>query len=67
MPRNRMVLQIDDELVLAKHALAFWREQKTILADTHLREHAATMVRLREAEIQQMIAVRESLQGATQD
>ena len=34
MPRNRIISRIDDELVIAKESLAFWRDQ-TFLADIH--------------------------------
>jgi hypothetical protein len=61
MPRNRMLSQFDDELVLAKRSLAFWCEQEAFLTDTELFDYAKGMVRLREAEIKQMIDVQELL------
>ena len=39
MPRNRIISRIDDELVIAKESLAFWRDQ-TFLADVSLRDCA---------------------------
>jgi hypothetical protein len=62
MPRNRMILRIDDELVVAKQSLAFWREQ-TLLADSPLRDCARAAVKLRENEIAQLIEMQEALTG----
>jgi hypothetical protein len=58
-----MLHRLDDELVLAKQSLAHWCEEKNILAETELRDCAARMVKLREAEIQQIIEVQEHLAG----
>ena len=62
MPRNRMILKIDDELVAAKQSLAFWFEQ-TLLADTPLRDCARSAVKLREEEIDRLIEIQEALAG----
>jgi hypothetical protein len=62
MPRNRMISKIDDELVVAKQSLAFWREQ-TLLADTPLRECARSAVKLREDEIACLVRIQEVLAG----
>ena len=62
MPRNRMISKIDDELVIAKQSLAFWREQ-TLLADMPLRDCARAAVKLREDEIGQLIQMQEALAG----
>lgn len=61
MPRSRMLLQLDDELVLAKQALAFWREQKTILAETPLHECAAAAVKAQEDHIKRLVEIQEGL------
>ena len=62
MPRNRMLSHLDDELVVAKKSLAFWREQ-TLLADIPLRDCARTAVKLREEEIGRLIQIQEALAG----
>jgi hypothetical protein len=61
MPRNRMLRRLDDELVTAKQSLAYWCEEKTILAEGDLRDCAEKMVQLRESEIQQLIEAQEAL------
>ncbi|HTK58599.1 MAG TPA: hypothetical protein VL336_06420 [Sphingomicrobium sp.] len=60
MPRNRMLTQIDDELMLAKAALNFWREQ-TLLADLPLRACAERACKLQEKHIEQLIDIQEHL------
>jgi hypothetical protein len=57
-----MISQIDDELVVAKQSLAFWREQ-ALLEDIPLRDCARTAVKLREDEIQSLIEIQEVLAG----
>lgn len=63
MPRNRMLSHLDEELVAAKRSLAYWREEKNVLAETAFRDHAAKMVKLRETEIQCIVEVQEDLLG----
>jgi hypothetical protein len=53
-------MQIDDELMLAKHALAFWREH-ALLADAPLRACAERACKLHEQHIQQLIDIQERL------
>ncbi|HVJ71984.1 MAG TPA: hypothetical protein VM531_10850 [Sphingomicrobium sp.] len=60
MPRNRIISRIDDELVIAKESLAFWRDQ-TFLADVSLRDCARSAVRLREEEIAHLVEIQEAL------
>ena len=60
MPRNRINSRIDDELVIAKEALAFWRDQ-IFLADVALRDCARSAVRLREEEIARLVEIQEAL------
>jgi hypothetical protein len=62
MPRNRMILQIDEELVLAKNALVFWREQ-TLLAEIPLRDCAHAAIKQEEAHVQRLIEIQEVLAG----
>ena len=61
MPRVRLLVQIDHELVEAKKSLAFWRDQTLLLADTKLQACAAAQVEADERVIQQLIAVQEQL------
>ena len=60
MPRNRMLSKIDDELVAAKAALAFWREQ-TFLADAHLRDCARAAIKVHEDCVQRLVEIQEAL------
>jgi hypothetical protein len=60
MPRNRLLSQIDDELVRAKEALAFWREQ-TLLSDIPLRDCAHAAVKVHEECLTRLIEIQEVL------
>lgn len=62
MPRNRMLSQIDDELVSAKAALAFWREQ-TLLADAPLRDCAYAAIKAHEECLNRLVEIQETLAG----
>ena len=62
MPRGRMLAQIDDELVLAKKALIFWREQ-TLLADAPLRDCAHAAIKAHEDCIKRLVEIQEALAG----
>ena len=62
MPRNLMILQIDNELVLAKQALIFWREQ-TLLADLPLGDCARAAVKQQEIHVKRLIEIQEVLAG----
>lgn len=62
MLRNKMITQIDDELMLAKTALIFWREQ-ALLADLPLRDCALAVIGLQEAHVERLIEIQESLAG----
>jgi len=61
VPRVRLLVQIDHELVEAKKALAFWREQALLLADIKLQACAVGQVEAYERVIRQLIAVQEQL------
>jgi len=62
MPHRRMLAQIEDELIHAKRSLSFWHEQKSFLAETpHLQQYAEQQVKLREAEVEQLGELQESL------
>ena len=62
MPRNLMLIQLDDDLVAAKRALIFWRDQ-TLLADIGLRDCARAAVRAQEAHVDRLIEIQEALAG----
>jgi hypothetical protein len=61
MPRVRLLVQIDHELVEAKKSLAFWRDQTLLLADTKLQACAVAQVEAYERVIKQLVAVQEQL------
>jgi hypothetical protein len=61
MPRNRLIAQLDDELVMAKASLAFWQEQLLLLTDEELLAAAKLQVRHRETEIKQLVEAQEAL------
>ena len=62
MPRNRMLAQIEEELSFAQSALAFWRDQATILADTQFKDSARRQVKFREQEIKQLLDAHHALE-----
>ena len=64
MPRNRLLAQIDDELVLAKASLAFWQEQSLLLTDDELRVCAKAQIKHREVDVEQLLEAQECLIGA---
>jgi len=63
MPRNRLLNQIDEELVRAHSSLKFWQEQMFLLPD-ELVEAAKAQVKWREGEIRQLLEAQEALIGA---
>jgi hypothetical protein len=63
VPRNRLVAQIDEELVQAKASQAFWQAETLLLAATPFLSFAQRQVALREAEIKQLLEAHEALIG----
>ena len=63
MPRNRLLAQIDDELLQARESLRFWRDQIILLDDTDYQVAAKRHVMHREAEIQRLLEAHEVLQN----
>lgn len=61
MPRNRLLAQIEDELVHAHASLKFWRDQMLLLSDTDYQVGAARQVMHREAEIARLLDAQEIL------
>ena len=64
MPRNRLLSQVDDEMVLAKASLKFWQEQLLLLTDDALIACAKAQVQHREVDIKQLLEAEECLIGA---
>ncbi len=65
MPRNRLLAQIDDELVQARNSLKFWRDQLLLLPEAECRAAARRQVKYREAQIKRLLAVQEHLLDST--
>jgi hypothetical protein len=65
MPRNRLLRQIDDELVHARASLKFWRDQVLLLDHTEFEVTTQRQVMHREAEIKRLLEAQEALIGAT--
>jgi hypothetical protein len=65
MPRNRLLAQIDEELVHARDSLKFWRDQMLLLTDTEFEATAKSQVEQREREIQRLLDAQERLLDAS--
>lgn len=63
MPRNRLLAQIDEELLHARGSLKFWRDQLLLLAGTEYQSAARRQVIHRETEINQLLETQELLHG----
>jgi hypothetical protein len=61
MPYNRLIGQIDDELVEAKKSLVFWRDQIIVEVDSPLLPAITNRHTRREVEITHLVADREAL------
>jgi hypothetical protein len=61
MPRNRLLAQLDEELVQARNSLKFWRDQVLVLEDSDFQVTARRQVMLREAEIKRILEAQEHL------
>jgi hypothetical protein len=61
MPRNRLLAQIDEELLQARESLKFWRDQLLLLADTDLQLAAQRQIMHREADIKRLLEAQEQL------
>lgn len=67
MPRNRLLAQIDDELIQARESLRFWRDQMLMLDSTDYQLAAQRQVMHREAEINRLLETQELLHGIGRD
>ena len=61
MPRNRLIAQLEQELVYAKSSLAFWQAQTILMTEDELLASIQTRIQHREAEIGQLLAAHEVL------
>ena len=61
MPRVRLLVQIDREIVEAKQSQTFWRDHSLLLTDTNLQACAKEQVEAYERVIQQLITIQEQL------
>jgi len=61
MPRNKLLAQIDEELVQARESLKFWRDQTILLDRTEYQVAAKRQVMHREAEIKRLLEAQEML------
>ena len=61
MPRNKLLAQIDEELVQARESLRFWRDQMILLDHTDYQAAAKRQVMHREAEIKRLLEAQEML------
>ena len=63
MPRNRLLAQIDDELLQASNSLKFWRDQMLLLENSEFQTAAQWHLNHREADISRLLETREMLYG----
>jgi hypothetical protein len=61
MPRNRLLAQIDEELVHARESLKFWRDQMLLLDSKDFQAAAKRQVKHREYAIKHLLEAQESI------
>jgi hypothetical protein len=61
MPRNRLLAQLDDELLQARESLRFWRDQMLLLDSTEFQAAAKRQVKHREYAIKHLLEAQESI------
>lgn len=59
MPRNRLLAQIDEELVQAQASLKFWRDQTILLDNSEYQLVPKRQIMHREAEIKRLLEAQE--------
>lgn len=59
MPRNRLLAQIDEELVQAQASLKFWRDQMILLDNSEYQLVTKGQIMHREAEIKRLLEAQE--------
>lgn len=67
MPRNRLLAQIDEELLQARESLKFWRDQMLLLESTEFQVAAKRQIMHREAEIKRLLEAQELIHGIRTD
>ncbi|MCL6739835.1 hypothetical protein LZ518_01605 [Sphingomonas sp. RB56-2] len=67
MPRNRLLAQLDDEILQARESLRFWRDQMILLESTEFQAAAKRQVVHREAEIRRLLEAQEMLHAIKSD
>jgi len=65
MPRHRLLARIDDEMVLSKAALRYWRSELLLLAGTRLEACVKRQIDFREREADELLDVQEHLIAMT--
>lgn len=61
MPRNRLLAQLDEELLQARESLKFWRDQTLLLENSEYQIAAKRQVMHREADIKRLLETQEQL------
>ena len=61
MPRNRLLAQIDEELLHAHGSLKFWRDQLLLIDCTDFHVTAKRQIMYREADISRLLEAQEKL------
>lgn len=67
MPRNRLLAQLDEELLQARESLRFWRDQMLLLDSTEFQVAAKRQVMHREADIKRLLETQELLHEIRSD
>lgn len=63
MPRNRLLAQLDEELLQARGSLRFWRDQMMLLDSNEFQVAAKRQVKHRELAIKHLLEAQEQLIG----
>jgi hypothetical protein len=61
MPRHRLLTRIDDEMVLSKASLKYWRSELLLIAGTRLEACVKRQIAFREREADELLDVQEHL------
>jgi len=65
MPRHRLLARIDDEMVLSKAALRYWRSELLLVAGTRLEPCVRRQIAFREREADELLDIQERLIAMT--
>ena len=61
MPRHRLLTRIDDEMVLSKASLKYWRGELLLIAGTRLEACVKREIAFREHEADELLDIQEHL------